>query len=302
MDTEVANRRLVELAERRHGVVALDHLRRERVPADWVQRQARKGRLRRLHRGVYLVAGRGVTRRGLWMAAVLACGEGAVLSHASAAALWQIRSPSPGPSHVTVRTEGGRARRQEIVVHRRNGLLPPELSERDGIPVTSPARTLLDLASTAISPRALERAADEAERLWRCTDADLRELVARHAGRPGSGRLRAMLDQHELGSTLTRLELEERFLLLCRDREIPQPLVNAEILGITPDFLWPRAGLVVEVDGRASHDTRRGFQDDRDRDSLLTASGYRVMRFTWWDVLRRPAVVAHRIAKALEGR
>lgn len=90
--------------------------------------------------------------------------------------------------------------------------------------------------------------------------------------------------------------------MLCRDREIPQPLVNAEALGLTPDFLWPRAGLVVEVDGRGSHDTRRGFQDDRDRDSLLTASGYRVMRFTWWDVLRRPAVVAHRIAKALEAR
>ena len=87
--------------------------------------------------------------------------------------------------------------------------------------------------------------------------------------------------------------------MLCSEREIPEPAVNTEILGLTVDFFWPARGLVVEVDGRESHDTRRGFQDDRDRDSLLTSSGYRVMRFTWWDVLRRPAVVAHRVRAAL---
>jgi very-short-patch-repair endonuclease len=112
-------------------------------------------------------------------------------------------------------------------------------------------------------------------------------------------RLRSLLESHQPGSTLTRSELEERFLVLCRERGIAQPLVNEQLLGLTVDFLWPARALVVEVDGRGSHNTRRGFQDDRDRDSLLTASGFRVMRFTWRDVTGRPEVVALRVGRAL---
>jgi hypothetical protein len=233
------------------------------------------------------------------MAAVLACGGGARLSHASAGALWRLMRPSPGPIDVTV-ARTGRVSRAGITVHRRDQIPIHELTERHGIPVTSPARTLLDLASTGISRRRLERAVDEADRLRLCDAGDLRAVLARHRGQPGTAALRQLLASHDLGSTLTRSELEERFLLLCREREIPEPAVNGHMLGLTVDFLWPARGLVVDVDGRESHDTRRGFQDDRDRDSLLTASGYRVMRFTWWDVLRRPAVVAHRVRAGLD--
>lgn len=299
MRTELANRRIVELADQQHGVVCIAQLLREGIDPEQVRRRARTGWLRRVHRGVYLAAGRRVTRRGIWMAAVLACGEGAVLSHDSAAELWRIRSPGEGPVHVTVSTAGGRSRRAGILVHRRSDVLPSELSKRDRIPVTSPARTLLDLAGAGLGRRELERAADEAERLWRCADHDLRDVLSRHFGRRGTAALRRLVREHEVGSTLTNLELEERFLALCRNHEIPEPLINHEVLGLRPDFFWPRSGLAVEVDGRGSHDTRRGFQDDRDRDSLLTSNGYRVMRFTWWDVLRRPGVVAHRVRAAL---
>lgn len=293
-----AARRIVEIASRQHGVISVAQI--PDVSRTAVRTCVDAGWLRRVHRGVYSLSG-SQTRRGIWMAAVLAC-DGSVLSHVSAAELWRLLKPKQGPVDVIAPTRTGRRCRSGIRVHRPRGLPPSELFERDGIPVTSPARTLLDLASTGVTQRQLERAADEAERLGLCGESELRAVLGRHPGRRGTGVLRTLLDEHALGSTLTRLELEERFLLLCRGRKIPQPLVNAEVLGLTPDFLWPRAGLVVEVDGRGSHDTRRGFQDDRDRDSLLTASGYRVMRFTWWDVLRRPAVVAHRIAKALETR
>ena len=119
---------------------------------------------------------------------------------------------------------------------------------------------------------------------------------------PASGcrhSLRAVLEGHEIGSTLTRSELEEAFLALCRESGVPAPLVNAPLLGLTVDFLWPQAALVAELDGRASHDTRHAFQDDRDRDSMLLAAGFRTLRFTWWDVAKRPGVVTNRLCRAL---
>ena len=169
--------------------------------------------------------------------------------------------------------------------------------ERDVIPVTSPARTIIDLARAGLSGRPLERLIDEADRLR------LLDPAAFIAGvRPGERlpySLRAVLEGHEIGSTLTRSELEEAFLALCRESGVPAPLVNAPLLGLTVDFLWPQAALVAELDGRASHDTRHAFQDDRDRDSMLLAAGFRTLRFTWWDVAKRPGVVTNRLCRAL---
>jgi very-short-patch-repair endonuclease len=118
-------------------------------------------------------------------------------------------------------------------------------------------------------------------------------------GGAGAGALGQLLATHAVGTTATRNDFEESFLALCRERRLPQPEVNVPLLDYVVDFLWTEAMLVVEVDGRATHGTRRAFQEDRDRDGRLAVAGYRVLRFTWWDVNRRPAVVAHRVRRLL---
>ena len=284
------------MAERQHGVVAVEQLYslglsdrqvRRLVAADW---------LLPIHQGIYAVGYRPLTRRGEWIAALLAMGGGAVLSHRSAAALWEIwpEGNSKAVEVISPRRHG-RQRRAGIKVHRPEVLPPEELTERDGIPVTSAARTVLDLA-TSLRGRRLERAIDEAARF--CTAEEL-AAAAYRTRRPGSHALRAALARHQPGTTATRSELEERFLALCRQRNLPQPEVNVPLLDYVVDFLWPSVGLVVEVDGQATHGTPGAFHSDRDRDGRLTVAGYRVVRFTWWDVTRRPAVVADRVRRLL---
>jgi very-short-patch-repair endonuclease len=183
-------------------------------------------------------------------------------------------------------------------VHRIPTLTAAETTIKDRIPVTTPARTLLDLATT-LPRRQLERAMDEAERLGLCAEEDLSEIVRVQRGRAGTGALGALLAQHAIGTTATRNDLEEAFLALCRSYRLPQPKVNVPLLDYVVDFLWQETRLVVEVDGRATHGTSRAFQADRDRDGRLAVAGYVVLRFTWWDVTRRPAVVADRVRRML---
>jgi len=173
-------------------------------------------------------------------------------------------------------------------------LRPDECTLHCRIPVTTPARTLLDLA-TFLPRRQLERAVDEADRLRLCTEEELEAISGVHRGHPGAGALGRLLEDHLAGSTATRNDFEERFLSLCRRYRLPQPEVNVPLLDYVVDFFWREAHLVVEVDGRATYGTRRAFQADRDRDGRLAVAGYRVIRFTWWDVTRRAAVVADRI-------
>jgi very-short-patch-repair endonuclease len=290
-------------AERQHGVIATAQLYWLGLTETQVRTRAANGTLHRVHRGVYAVGHRALTRKSFWMAAVLACGRGAILSHGDAAELWEMRRPSSGgangsPIDVAVPSGGAGRTRRGLTVHRLRTLRDEETTTEDGIPVTSPARTLLDLA-TALPRRQLERAIDEADRLRRCNEQDLIGILAAHEHQPGAGVLRAVLGQHRVGSTATRSELEERFLALCLKRRLPPPAVNVPVLDYVVDFLWQEVDLVVEVDGRATHGTRRAFQADRDRDGRLAVAGYRVLRFTWWDVTRRPAVVADRIRRML---
>jgi very-short-patch-repair endonuclease len=307
MDRESAKRArmeaITELAEHQHGVIAARQLYSLGFSETQVRARVSNGLLHRVHRGVYAVGRRSLNPRGHWMAAVLACGEGAVLSHQAAGELWEIRrvtlcSGQRRSIDVTVRGGSGARSRPGIVVHRRQGLRDEELTMRDGIPVTSPAQTILDLATT-LPRRQLERAADEAERLGFCTEDDLIGIVRIHRGRAGAGALASLLSQHAVGTTATRNDFEERFLSLCRRHRLPQPEVSAPLLDYVVDFFWRDEKLVVEVDGRATHGTRRAFQADRDRDGRLTVAGYQVLRFTWWDVTRRPAVVAHRVRRML---
>jgi very-short-patch-repair endonuclease len=264
----------------------------------WVKGRVRAGWLIAVHRGVYAVGHAALSRRGHWLGAVLACGERAVLSHGSAAALWKIRRPQPGDIHVTVRTTAGIKKHEGIVRHRSRAMRDEEHSIREGIPVTSLERTILDLAPR-LPARQVERVMDEAVRLRLTDHARLAAYADDRRGHHGRGRTLRILASHEIGSTLTRTELEERFLALVRDQELSRPLVNATVLDLTVDFLWPQAGLVVELDGRESHLTPAAFEADRDRDSRLLAAGYRVMRFTWRQIVREPKVVANRVRRAL---
>jgi very-short-patch-repair endonuclease len=266
---------------------------------DQVSSRTAAGWLHRLHRGVYAVGRRRATFEGRWLAAVFAAGKGAILSHQAAAELWGLRRRTgDGAIDVAVPSGSGKASRNGLVIHRLPALRPEERTFHRRIPVTTAARTILDLA-TFLPVRQLERAIDEAERLNLCNEEDLERIVAAHFGRAGAGALRTLLREHQAGSTATRNDLEERFLALCRKHRLPQPEVNVPLLDYIVDFLWPEARLVVEVDGRATHGTRRAFQADRDRDGRLAVAGYRVVRFTWWDVTRRPAVVADRVRRLL---
>jgi very-short-patch-repair endonuclease len=297
---QYARDRLARLATRQHGAVTLLQLYSLGFSDSQVRTRVAAGWLHPLHRGVYAVGRRELNLHGRWMAAVLACGGAAVLSHQAAGELWNIRRRRDGAPKIEVtipKRRGGRPR-QGLVIHRIPTLRTCETTTRDGIPVTSPVRTILDLACR-LPRRQLERALDQAERLNLCTEEGLDEIVRAHAGRPGTGALSILLREHRVGSTATRNDFEERFLSLCRTHHLPQPEVSVPLLDYVVDFLWPGASLVVEVDGRGTHGTRLAFQADRDRDGRLAVAGYRVVRFTWFDGTRRPAVVANRLRRLL---
>ena len=282
--TVTPDQRLARLAGRQYGVVSRAQLYEIGFDNPALERRIAAGRLHRLHRGVYAVGHTIVPPRGRWLAAVLSCGDGAVLSHRSAAALWGIRPNSTAKVDVTVSHTSGVRSRGAVIVHRSRR--PVEALKRDGIPVTTPGRTLLDLA-TALPRRQLEKAAEMAEAL--------RLDVVVDDGHPGARRLRDA-SGHDLGHT-TRSPLEDEFLELCDRYEIPRPCVNAIVEGFEVDFCWPDERLIVETDGR-QHLTRAAFERDRARDALLTALDWRVMRFTRRQVRRDGATVVARVLSA----
>ncbi|MEA2390075.1 MAG: hypothetical protein QOK31_184 [Solirubrobacteraceae bacterium] len=234
------------------------------------------------------------------MAAVLAAGPGAVLSHRSAAALWSLRRYD-GTPEATVWPR----RRSRAGLRLHAAALPAdEVTEHDGIPVTTPARTLLDLASI-LDPSAFERALHEAEVQRLHGPLSLVDLLTRHAGARGTGALRKALNRALIGIDITRSELEHRFLAFLDDQKLPRPRSNA-ILPLTDrtieaDCVWTPARLIVELDGHATHSTRRGFERDRARDRALQAVGWRVVRITWRQLHDDPSAVARDLRALLGG-
>ena len=277
-----------ELARRQHGVVGRAQLIALGLGEDAIDRRVRRRWLHRLHRGVYAVGHVNLTRNGRFMAAVLACGEGAALSHFSAAVLWGMLSGGGGAIHVT---SEARRRRPGLVLH--EAALGAEVRKRAGIPVTAPARTLIDLADVA-PRRTLERAIDEAEYLR----LDCTGLTPKH-GRRGSGTLSSVLAVHTPGSTRTRSELEEMFIRLCDDHGLPRPEVNVHIGGYECDFVWREQRLIVETDGAAAHSGERRRVRDLERDAEFAAAGWRVIRITYERLLREPERVAAQVGHAL---
>jgi very-short-patch-repair endonuclease len=284
--------RVVRLAERQHGVLTRSQLVALGIPDDAIYQRVRDGRLHRVHQGVYAVGRPALTTNGRFLAAVVSCGPDAALSHFAAAALTKLM-PERGPRiDVTVPSGGSRRRRGAVIIHRAP-LSDDEVMLREGIRVTTPSRTILDLADY-LPERQLERLVDEADYLGLPLDG-----LRPRPGRRGSGRLARVLDRHEPGSTRTRSEFEERMVELCRRYELPAPEVNVPIEGYIADFVWRDARLIVETDGWRAHRTRGAFERDRRRDADLLASGWPVVRVTWARLTREPDWVAGRIRRAL---
>ena len=245
-------------ASHRHGVVTIAELERLGLSGRAVRDRVAKGRLHRIHNGVY--AAEQPTEKGRWVAALLACGPGAVLSHASAAALWDL-SPDTATVHVNL-CGAARATRPDVAVHGAR-LDPSEVVSREGIRCTTVARTLLDMAATR-SHRRVELAVDRAEEMRVFDLGELRALLDLRRGQRGTAVLSKVLDAYD-GPDQARSPAERRMLALVRRAGLPMPKVNAWIPlsdgdGYRPDLLWEDHRLIVEVDGRAHHARRLAFE------------------------------------------
>ncbi len=275
------DRGIAGLADAQHGVVSRAQLLQAGLTNSAITRRVESGRLIVLHRGVYAVGHARLRAQGHWMAAVLACGQGAALSHQTAASLWELRRVGSGAIHVTVPGDPGRKRRAGIKLHRSTTLTPDDVTERDGIPVTTVARTIIDLAR-GMSAHDLEPIVDAADRRHLVDFTDLR--------RANPASLQAVLRAYDPAPT--RSELERRFLSICRRHGLPTPEVNQIVEGYLVDFVWRDRRLIVEVDGYAYHRAPSRFETDRERDAELGARGWRVLRFTWRQLEERPGWVA----------
>jgi very-short-patch-repair endonuclease len=283
---------VLSTAARRHGVITTAQLAQAGVTKDAVASRLRRGWLRRLHRGVYLVGPlEGPLTRP--MAAVAACGEGALLSHDSAAALWGLRPAPAGPVHVTVNGRWAH-RRDGIRVHE-GAIHPADITTHHQVPVTSPARTLLDLAAQT-TQRQLDRAVNEARVLRLVTDLSLNEQFSRYPRHRGTAALR---EATRTEPQLTRSEAERRLLELIRTAGLPPPETNVRIAGYEVDLLWREKRLVVEVDGYAFHSTRSSFERDRRKETALAAAGLRVARVTWQQLAEQELTLVATLATAL---
>lgn len=282
-----------ELARRQHGVVTRGDLLRLGFTPKAIRHRIASGRLHRLMRGVYAVGWPGLTREGRWMAAVRVCGEGAVLSHSSAAALWEIGPERAGGIDVSVRRDCA-IRRPGIRARGRAALPESDVTLHRGIPVTTPARTLLDEA-TELNARQLERMVNEADKQDLIDPEELRKALEGHGGDPGVRPLRKLLDQHTF--RLSDSELEVLFRPIARRAGLPPPLTKQFVNGFEVDFFWPRLDLVIETDGLQYHRTPAAQARDRLRDQTHVAAGLTQLRFTHWQVRHEPQRVRRVLAK-----
>lgn len=294
--------RVARIAHRQHGVVAHRQLLDAGLSENAIAHRTTNGRLHRLHRGVYAVGHRALAPGAAEVAALLAVGGDAVLSHHTAAIRWELVTARPGPVHVTIAGAGGSRprRRPGIRLHAVSQLSKEDRDRRGGLPVTAPARTLLDLAAS-LGERPLARAVEQAQVSGLVTATDLGSLIARSGGRRGVARLRAALDTVREPS-LTRSEAEARLLDLIRGADLPVPRTNTRLHGYEVDCHWPEQRLVAEVDGYAFHSGRASFERDRRRDAALAAAGQRVVRFTWRRITGEPEAVTRELRILLDAR
>jgi hypothetical protein len=288
---------VARIAAEQWGVLSLDELRACGLSRNAVVVRARNGLLHRMHTAVYAVGHPNPPLEGRWLAAVKACGADAVLSHFSAAALWDLVRWDDRWPEVSVVGPGTRAH-PGLRVHRTATLGVPDVTRHRGIPVTSPARTLLDLASL-LDYRPLRRTVRQAQSLRRVNIQQLTEVLGRLRPRRGVHNLARIV---ATGPAPTRSELEDIVLELILRGGFAHPDVNVPLsLGerrIVPDFRWPAKHLVIEADGAAWHDHKIAREDDAERQALLEAHGERLLRITWHQAIARPTETLARLRAA----
>jgi len=276
-DSPHVDRRIGWIAGEQYGVISLDQLAAAGLSPRAARDRVASGRLVRVHRGVFAVGHGAVSVNGRRLAAVLACGDGAALSHRSAAALWGLR-PWSGRLDVSIPSQAGRAV-EGIRIRRCRSLIPGDVTEVDEIPCTTVARTLLDLAASGDRP-GLIASITRAEELKVYDGTEVQEVLARARGKRGARLLRTVLAGWS--DDRTRSHFERELLTFLRRHALPEPEVNAwitvESRTIQPDFMWPKQRVILETDGYATHGTRKAFSDDRRRDQLLTRNGWTPLR------------------------
>jgi very-short-patch-repair endonuclease len=292
-----SQRLVARLAEERHGVVSGRQLVELGYSREKVAREVAAGRLHQLHWDVYAVGHAGISRHGRCLAAVLSCGDGALLTHRSAAWLWGLTKRFAVPVEVTAASP--RRTREAIRVHSAKALMPEDRSQSERIPVTAVPRTLLDFA--AVDPNFLGAALDNAHRLGLIDLIAIDELIKRSRGFRGVARLRTALEIHR-PAAFTRSGLERRFRDLVRRSGLPMPAANVFIEGYELDAYWPAERFAVELDTYEYHGSPRAFEADRVRQENLKLAGVEIVRITGTRLEREPATVVRHLRRLLVQR
>jgi very-short-patch-repair endonuclease len=293
------DRAVAELAARRHGVVSYTQLKACGLDRQTIAHRVARHRLIVLYRGVYAVGHAQLRVEGKWLAAVHAGGPRAVLSHGDAAAAWGLTPVNGSRIDVSTPARSGRTPERPVRLHRVGTLRRDEVTVHDEIPITTVARTLVDV-TPRVRDRALEDLIAQADRLGRFDLAEVRRALAVHPRQPGRRRLAALLDRLQgVGPADLRSPAEVAMAQLCDDHRLPAPVTNVEIAGFLVDFHWPGSDLVVEVDGFTYHNMPTAFESDRNRDQVLVLAGWRVVRFTFRQLTREPERCARRLRALL---
>ncbi len=275
------DREIARIAERQHGVLSKARLRSLGLSDRQIEHRIADRRLHPIHRSVYSVGHSVVSRRGRWLAAVIAAGPGALLSHRDGAALLDLRHVHDGRIDVTI--TGASRRHAGIRIHRTRILHPEDRTIAGGIPVTSPARTLLDLAEVG-TPTQLRRAYERAHRNGLLDTVAIQRLLARSNGRRGVKPLGSLLDYDATEAARASSELESLFFDLVRAASLPSPALNAVVDGYEVDAYWREADLVVELDGYEFHSGRSEFERDHEKLARLRLAGHEVLALTYRQV------------------
>lgn len=289
---------MLTIAQAQRGRVSREQLRLAGLTPAMIRSRLSAGWLRPVYPGVYIVGPADDVEFGREVAALLLCHLDAVLSHSSSAALWALPVPAGPTVHVMVTSKRQPRVRPELQVHRSRCLPPADVTTKHGLPLTTPARTLLDLADL-LSPRQLERALDEALAQRITSRTKLYELLARSGpGRRGAPILLKLLAAQN-PPAITRSEAEERLLALIVAAHLPRPEVNVRVHGYELDFFWRDAGVVAEVDGIQWHSTPGAVRRDRRKDAVLARHGLVVIRITWEQITGEPLAVVARLTRAI---
>ena len=290
--------RLADLAERQHGVASYRQLRGLGLSNGHIHRASKASRLRRVHRGVYAVGHKKLSDHGRCLAAVLACGDGAVLSHHSAAWLWGFLPTCPAEPSVTAPGRGHG--RRDIRVHRVAALADRDCARLEGVPVTTAARTLLDLAQVS-SARDLTRAIDRAKRLGKLDLDALDSVISRRPRTVGAKRLRQALSLYRK-PVFDRARSELLFLDALEQEGVSPPALNTWVEEWEIDAYWEAERFAVEVDGWETHGSREAFESDRLRQEEMMLAGIEVVRISARRIEKEPQQVARRIRILLSRR